>query len=89
MLVVGLRVEVGVGDVTKVGLGVVIGVGLVRGGVGEDVGLGVGVGVGTGRLLFAYFAAPIIKPLVLSIVVETTLPFSSIPSMYPLVGSGI
>jgi len=69
--------------------------------LGEECGLGVGetlellgTGVGVGdelgfcMLVIAYRAAPIIMPLVLSILIETTRPLSSTPSEYPLLGSG-
>lgn len=93
---VGEEEAVGLGEGERVGVGLGLGERLLEGvgvtvGVGVGVGIimiAVGVGVGEGRFLIAYSAAPIISPLVLSIVVVSTRPFSSMPSTYPVVGDG-
>jgi len=69
-----LGVGVGVGVDVGVSVGVVVGVV-----VGVGVGVGIGVGVGLGGLV-AYSAASIIIPLVLSMMDQSTRPFSSTPS---------
>ena len=77
-----MGVELGLGEGLIVTVGVGVGAGLLA------VGVGVGVGVGKGRLRMAYSAAPIINPLVLSMVVVSLRPFSSMPSTYPVEGAG-
>ena len=74
---------VGVDEGTKEGVGVTVGFG-----VDVEVGVGVGVGVGIGWLVVAYSAASMIIPLVLSMMDQSTLPFASTPSEYPLDGVG-
>jgi hypothetical protein len=78
---VGVFVEVGEGDGLEEGEGAGVGLGV-------GVGVGVGVGLGVGGLLIPYSAASIIIAFVLSMVVVTTRPFSSMPSEYPFVGVG-
>lgn len=95
----GLKVATGVLDGEGIGLGGMLaeGVGVDKCEVGEafelgielavDVGDWVGVGVGRVELILlfiAYLAALMIIPLVLSLTFVIVRPFSSTPSIYPL-----
>jgi len=84
---VGVKLDTGLCEGEGLGLGELLGVELGVG-LGEGEGLGTGLEVGEGvsakPFWIAYRAASKTIPLVLSIRVETTRPFSSTPSAYPL-----